>query len=376
MTSIFKTIFDLNSTSYLFLVIWWFGAGIILSMMPKKTMLICGQYHKRWYGLPVLLMLLPYVFWAGYRGYVGDTAVYASSFTKSASSLMDIPNVIRNSVDWGFYGMMVLLKSLGVRSVQMYFLIMAALQLLCIAYIFRRYSSSFWISFFMFVASTDYLSWVHNGMRQFTAVCITFAAFELLVRKKYAWFGIAVLIAATFHASALLMIPFAYVMVGPALNKKSFLMIGAVVLMLPMIDSVIPFMEQLLADTQYGDIMSGEIWEADDGTNILRVLVYSAPAMIVLLGFRYLRGNRDRATNICVNATLITMAIYFISTVTSGIYIGRMPIYTTLHGYVILPKVINMIFEKSTAKFIKFLLVGCYLAFFMFQMNAWGVLNK
>lgn len=69
------------------------------------------------------------------------------------------------------------------------------------------------------------------AIRVFTPAC--FAAFELLMRKKYITYTIVVLIASTFHGSALLMLPFSYVMLGSALNKKSFLMIGAVVAMGP-----------------------------------------------------------------------------------------------------------------------------------------------
>jgi hypothetical protein len=215
---------------------------------------------------------------------------------------------------------------------------------------------------------------MQNGMRQFTAVCITFAAFELLVRRKYLWFAVVTLIASTFHGSALLMLPFAYIMSGQALSKKSLLMIGAMLLMIPMMDTVLPIMERLLDGTQYSDVVGGEIWEADDGTNLVRVLVYSVPALVALVGFRYFRGCQDRAANLCINATLITMVIYLISSATSGIYIGRIPIYTTLHGYIVLPWMIDQIFEKQTAKLIKFLMVVLYLAFFTYQMKLWELI--
>ena len=374
MTNIFAQIFNLEQTSYWLLVLWWIGAGIIIGVMPKKEALIHGQRKQQWYWFSVALMMLPYVLWSGYRSYLSDTAAYVHNFEQSAATLSAIPDVIRTSEDWGFYSLSVVLKSLGVRTHQTYFLIMAAFQIWCMAYIFRRYSTSFWISFFLFIASTDYISWMQNGMRQFTAVCITFAAFELLVRRKYLWFAVVTLIASTFHGSALLMLPFAYIMSGQALSKKSLLMIGAMLLMIPMMDTVLPIMERLLDGTQYSDVVGGEIWEADDGTNLVRVLVYSVPALVALVGFRYFRGCQDRAANLCINATLITMGIYLISSATSGIYIGRIPIYTTLHGYIVLPWMIDQIFEKQTAKLIKFLMVVLYLAFFTYQMKLWELI--
>lgn len=374
MTTLFNSIFNLDQTSYWLLVIWWFGAGIILSAMPKKEVLVCGQRRRLWHWATVVMMVLPYILWTGYRSFVGDTGAYARHFLNTTASLGELRRTIISSEDWGFYSLMIVLKMLGVQTYRAYFLIMAAIQLWCMAYIFRRYSTSFWTSFFMFIASTDYISWMQNGMRQFTAVCITFAAFELLVRRKYIWFTVVILFASTFHSSALLVLPFAYVMNGSALNRKSFLMIGVVALMIPLMDSLTPIMQSMLADTQYGDVIGGEIWLNDDGTNMIRVLVYSVPALLSLLSFRYILNSRDRAANLCINASMITMAVYLVSAVTSGIYIGRIPIYTTLHGYLIMPWLIDQIFEKVTAILIKLLLVLFYLAFFVYQMNQWGLL--
>ena len=95
---------------------------------------------------------------------------------------------------------------------------------------------------------------------------------------------------------------------------------------------------------------------------------------MALLGFRYILRSRDRAANLCINASMITMAVYVVSAVTSGIYIGRIPIYTTLHGYAVLPWLIDQIFEKLSAKLIKLLLVLFYLAFFVYQMRLWELI--
>ena len=40
------------------------------------------------------------------------------------------------------------------------------------------------ISYFLSIASTDYISWIFNGMRQFTAVAITVMCFPWIVEKK------------------------------------------------------------------------------------------------------------------------------------------------------------------------------------------------
>ena len=321
-----STIFDLEQTSHWYPLIWMFAAGIVLYKMPKKHELVCGQAQERWYWFTAVLLVLPYVLWAGYRTGGADTYAYTLAFRRASGSIADIPKVLTSDTkDPGFTALMILVKSLGITEYQHFFLLIAAFQMWCIVYTFRRYSPNFWFSIFLFVVSTDYLSWMQNGIRQFTAVCMTFAAFDLMVHRKYIRFILVVLIAAQIHASAIIMLPLAYIMQGQALNRKTMLTIFGAVLCVPFIDRFTPILETLMADTQYSDVMTNEIWTADDGTNIIRVIVYSAPALMVFFGRRYVVRSNDPAINQCINASILTMAIYLVSMVTSGIYQENFP---------------------------------------------------
>ena len=44
-----------------------------------------------------------------------------------------------------------------------FFIIVAIFQMICVVWLFRKYSSDYWLSMFMFVISTDYLSWMFNN---------------------------------------------------------------------------------------------------------------------------------------------------------------------------------------------------------------------
>lgn len=332
--------------------------------------LISGRYRVRWRWKTALLLVLPLILWAAYRPHVGDTTAYAQRFNNAPHDFSDIPAYIAQiKKDQGFELLVAVLKCLGVPDYRTFFLILAAFQMWCLVYTFRRYSPNYWISIFLFIASADYMSWMFNGIRQFTAVCMTFAAFRLLVERKFLKFGLIVILAYTIHASALLMLPLALVMQGPALNRRTMLAVASAALCIPFVDRFTPILETLLSETQYGDVMTNEIWISDDGTHILRVLVYSVPALLVFLGHRYVIRSTDRVMSLCINASMLTMALYLISAVTSGIYVGRLPIYTTFYGYIVLPWAIDQIFDKQSAKLIKFLLVVCYLGFFYFQMH-------
>jgi hypothetical protein len=212
-------------------------------------------------------------------------------------------------------------------------------------------------------------------MRQFIACAIIFGGFRYLVEKQYIKMILLILLASLFHGSALLMIPVVFIVQGKAWDIKTIFFLAATVVVIAFIDQVSPILQELLENTQYDDMMTNEIWSTDDGTNILRVAVYSVPAVLSLFGLRYIRAADDPVINICVNCSIVTMALYLVASVSSGIYIGRLPIYTTIQGYMALPWLIDQMFEKRSAKLFRYMMYGAYLVFFYYQMHfTWGVI--
>lgn len=364
-------------TNYWWLLIWLFGAGGFLYwFFPRQKVLVNGKYEERWTWLPAIILAAPYVVWTAHRTWFGDTEVYRSGFLNLPGSIQQIiPYISENTKDKGFSIFSILVKSMiGNKDVVFFFLI-AAFQMICIVYIYKKYSSNYWMSFFLFIISTDYLSWMHNGMRQFIAVTMILAAFKLLIEEKYVPLIMVILLAATIHGTALMMLPIVFIVQGRAWNTKTILFIMAVVLVVALIDRFTPILTNALADTQYNDLTTNEIWVGDDGTSILRVLVYSVPALLSLWGKKYIDAAPNPIINICVNCSIVTMALYLLSTVTSGIYMGRLPIYTTLQGYMAVPWLIDNMFEENSARMINIVMMGAYLFFFFYQMHMiWGLL--
>ena len=256
-----------------------------------------------------------------------------------------------------------------------FFLAIAAFQIFFIMKTYRKYSSDYWMSIFLFIVSTDYLSYVHNGMRQFIAVCGIFACLGWIIKKEYFKTIIVILLLSTIHQTCLIMIPIIFIIQGKAFNKKTMFLILLTLIVLIGVNSFTSFLEDALKETQYNDIMTNEIMQNKTGTNILRVVVYSVPLLLSIVGKRYIDEANDPLINLCVNCSVITTALYVISAVTSGIYFGRLPIYTSLTGYILLPWLINHMFEKKSVVLVKIMMYGFYFLFFYYQMHfAWGVL--
>ena len=366
-------------TNYWWLLIWVFVGGMILSVyIPKRHEIVLGQTEERWRIAPALILILPYIIWAGFRSNsFGDTGAYQQAFRECASSLGEIGAYLAGvDKDKGFYFLMALVKSVLGNSEILFFIILAAVQLLIIMLMCRKYSEDYWFSIFLFIASTDYLSWTFNGIRQFTAVVLIYAATPLIVKKKYIPSILIILLASTMHQSALLMIPVIFIIQGKAWNMKTVLCIIACLATLLFVDQFTNIMDSMLAETQYVNVVSDyQAWN-DDGTNPLRVLVYSVPTILSLIGLKYIREEGNPIINLSVGASAIVSGIYIISMMTSGIFLGRLPIYMSLWSQcILLPWEINHLFTAKSARLIKLLAVLCYCVFFFYQMHfTWGIL--
>lgn len=367
------------SNGYILILIWTAVVGGLLFWAPKwlyREELVNGRTAWRVTPLFAVAAVFPLVIWAGFRGEIGDTWAYAQSFADMPSSFAGIRDYMADQgKDRGFYLVSAVIKCIIGSRDTIYFLIIAAVQCFLLFKIYRKYSTSFAVSFFLFIVSTDYISWLFNGMRQFVAVTITVACFPWIVEKKYIKAVIVVLIASLFHQSALLVIPFLFIVQGKAWNKKTLLFIMSVIAIVMFADRFTDLLDNVLAETQYQNVVSDwQSWQ-DDGTNVLRVLIYSVPAILSLVGLKYIQAENDSVVNICTNMSITSAGLYLVSMVTSGIFIGRLPIYFSVYGYILLPWLIKNMFTKRSARLINLTMIGAYLVFYYYQLHfAWNML--
>ena len=362
--------------NYWWLLIWIFlFGGISLSFIPLREEIVLGERCARWSWLSAILLSLPYVMWAGWRSYFGDTELYRRTFRSVPVGLSQVlPFTLSSSKDRAYALFEVLFKTLVSRSDIVFFLVIAAIQMFCLLHIYRKYSRNYWLSMFLFVASTDYLSWMHNGMRQFIAVVLIFVFIPLIVRKKYISMILVVLIASQFHLSALIFLPFIFIVNGRAWNIRTLLFIVGVVAAIFFLDRVTGFITSALEDTAYEDNLIFFDSGTDDGTNIFRVLFYSVPAFMAWIYRPYIDRADDPMINVCANLSVVAACFYVFSYFTSGIIVGRLPIYFSLANYILIPWLIDEVFDSESALLIDVGFVGVYSAFFFVQGKAWGIL--
>lgn len=361
------------------LILLWLAVVFFLSQslrVQRKEYVLDRQEIRVSVGFAIFAVI-PLILWTINRPLsFGDSDAYMKMFTALPNTLSELPSYITGvEKDRGFSVLSILIKSIVGDRYKLYFAVLATIQMLSLTLVFRKYSSNFVLSLFMFVATTDYLSWMHNGVRQFTAVALIFAATELMLKKKYVPLIAVILLASTIHGSALLMIPIVFVVQGRPWNKKTVLAIVVFLAAIVFVDNFTTLLDTLLADTQYTNVVSD--WQAgnDDGTNPIRVLVYAIPTLLSVIGIRYIKAEKDPVIDLACNMGILSTMLYCLSTVTSGIFIGRLPVYCSMYATgILLPWELDNIFTKESSRLLKLGTIVCFLAFYYYQVHlAWGL---
>lgn len=341
----------------------------------KEHVVIYGESKVRYKWWFAFLVFFPVIYFAATRGDVADTPLYKATYMGMPSGLIaGIKAGLEMKKDQGFYVFTGILRAFLGDHYVWYFFIIALIQGISLVSIYRKYSTSFFTSIFLFIVSSDYYSWMFNGIRQFTAVVIILAATDWLIRRKFIRYILVVIFASFMHKSALIMIPIAFIVQGRAWNKRTLIAIFFAILAVIYANQFTDFLNDALQETQYSTVVNDWNEFQDTGTNIIRVAVYSVPALLSIIGYKTIRDEGDDLINICTNMAILTAGIYSVSSYTSGIYVGRLPIYCSLYNYILLPWEIKHMFTRRSASTVNMLMILAYLALYYYQMHvAWGV---
>lgn len=363
-------------SKYVAILLWALAAVFLMPWAIRRRFeLVNGEVEYRYSWIVAILVFLPLIYMSAKRGWIADTPLYIRNFTeRMPSALSDIPSYI-NTVkkDKGFYFLSSIIKVIIGNHVELYLGIIAAIQSAGLIFLFRKYSPAFAVSFFLFIASTDYFSWMFNGIRQFTAVCMMLFATPFLLKRKFVPAILVILIASTMHRSALIMIPLVLISVGEAWNKRTLLFLAVVLLAVMFVGQFTNLLDDALQNTQYSYVVDDYTAWNDDGTNPLRVLVYSFPAIVSFWGRNKIKHYGDDMTHFCVNMSIASAGLYLISMVTSGLFMGRLPIYASLYSYILLPWEIDHLIDQKNRLLVYMSMIMAYVFLYYYQMHiTWG----
>lgn len=343
---------------------WFFLAmsivGIFVCNAYPRYVKVDGQYEPRARFWQAAILFGVVIFFCGLRSGIADTPAYIQEFSDAVSNIfqLDLDAVQR---DKGYAVLEVLFKQFISDDYHWWLLLIACISGISIMYTLYKYSIDFGMSFFLFIASTQF-SWLVNGMRQFVAVCLIFAAIPLLLEKKWWRYILVVLLASTIHGTAIIMIPVYFIVQWK--NFSLGILIASIAIAVAGMN--IGRFEFLFENTQYEGYLDNIVGSA--GMNTIRFLVAAVPLVIAIAGRKIIKAENNRLINICTNMSCFYVAVQFASLFVGAIYIGRIAAYFNIYNLILLPWMIKNCFTKQSTSLVKIICVVCYCVYFYYQM--------
>ena len=321
---------------------------------------------SKWFAL---ITTLPLILWACFRPDVEDTGNYRDNFFATNASWNGIIDALRSEGKGrGFNIITILIKLIVGNNSVLYFLIIAAIFVGIISYVYRKTTVEYSMAVFLYFISTDFYQWNFHGLRQGLASALVFLASFFLFEKRYVRFAVFMLVAISIHESSIVFLIALLVINQPPWSRRSMYVVVGFALAILFLSQFTNVLENLLEDTNYNNVVRQV--EKDDGVNVLRVLVYAVPYIIATVFNKDVREEGDVVVNFSVNMCLFGTAFYVLGMFTSGIYIGRLPIYFTYWNYVLLSWELDRLFDKKGYKvLIIFLMIGFYFYYNYYAMS-------
>ncbi|GGD73352.1 EpsG family protein [Paenibacillus nasutitermitis] len=290
---------------------------------------------------------------AGLRLNIGDTFFYMHSY-KETDFRWDY--VIQQK-DMGFNLLQMALKSMS-DDPQILIFVTALITNALIVLVLYRYTRLFELGLYLYITTGAFIVSM-NGIRQYLAAAIAFAATKYLLEGNVYKYMSVVLVASFFHQSALVMIPLYFIVRRKAWTGATF---GMLLLAIAIVMGYNQFSDMLftaIKDTQYGQYSTF----SEGGANVLRVLIDSVPLVIAFMGREKLRTVFPKV-DIIVNLATLGFVLMVIST--QNWIFARMAIYFSLYQIILMTWII-LCFRKKDRKLIYFTMVILYLIFFFYE---------
>ncbi|HDR7567875.1 EpsG family protein [Bacillus mycoides] len=311
----------------------------------------------------ILIAVLSLVLVSGLRNNIGDTYFYMHAYKVAEFNW----EYIQNNKDMGFNIFQMILKGYTNDPQAMVFITALITNLLIVLTLYK-YSRLIEISLYVYITSGMYLVSM-NGIRQYLAAAIVFAATKYIFDGNWKMYALIVLFASTFHQSALVLIPVYFLIRRRAWSGVTFLLLFLAVLIVIGFNQFTEVLFKAIEDTQYSQYKEFH----EGGANILRVAVDSTPLILAYIGKDRLREIFPEC-DVIVNMALLGTVFMFIST--QNWIFARFSIYFGLYQLILIAWVIKL-FTKKDRKLIYYSILLCYFIYFVYEhIITLGVIYK
>lgn len=290
---------------------------------------------------------------SGLRKNIGDTETYIRTYRTVDFTW----EYIWKTGDIGFNIFQKILK-MYTSNPQYMILITAFVTNMLIIMVLYKYARLFELGVFIYITSGSFIVSM-NGIRQYLAASIVFAASKYLFAGDWKRYFPVVLFASLFHQSALVLIPIYFLVRRKAWTLSTLLLLGVAVIIVFGFNQFSELLFSAIKDTNYGKYETF----SEGGANMLRVLFYGLPLVAAYLGRQKLRAIFSDS-DVIVNMSLIGFVLMLIST--QNWIFARLAIYFNLYQVLLVAWIVKA-FRKKDQKLVYMLLLGVYLVYFFYE---------
>ncbi len=354
---------------YLFIILWIILVGF-MSKTYEVTEIIDGRAEKRCNYTYSILMFGIIIFFTGLRSSVGDTYTYIKNFNALDVESTSLLGIVKNAEGYQLYqayGYVV--KKFISEDYTVYLFGIALLSGTFAMIGYRRLSCNYSFSLILFMLSGKFV-WMMNGIKQFAAAALMFMVLKLITAEKgrYKYF-VYLFIAYLIHPSAIVVLPVYFIVKSKPWSVKILVIIALSVLAVAFVGEFTNFLDFATEDTVFDG--SVKQFSDDDGSNIMRFFVAAVPPVLALIKRKEVDEINSPTVNVMINMSVISACCYLVATFTSGILMGRVPLYFELSNFALIPWLLDNVYEAKDRKIFKILCIACYCVFFYFQV--WGL---
>ena len=212
-----------------------------------------------------------------------------------------------------------------------------------------------------------------NGIRQVLAGAVIFLALPCLRDRKFIPYALLALLGASFHASALIMLPMYFVLSGERMNGKLWIFYGCVLVFFAAPGVATAILGNLLEDSTYAEYL-----QVQDKMGVMRLLVAMIPATIAIIyGYVEYRNavrikgyqSKDRLTDVLINMQLVSFG--FTALGLRMVYFARLSMYLDGGFLLLLPRAIKGAFNDLSARYVKMISIVLYAFYFAYQVTTY-----
>lgn len=239
----------------------------------------------------------------------------------------------------------------------LYFFINSLITLAMLFITIKKYSTDYWLSIIMFVCFPLFYLNSFSVIRTFTALGITFGAFEFIVEKKPMKYAACILIATLFHKSSVIAISLYFLQFIKIRTRH----IGVFFALMPLLRGFVNYLI-LTYFPQYA--FYTQETEIQEGTRAIFIFLLIG---VVSLIFRKAIVKNDDSADIYLNIFYFGLAIYlmFFDQGTMG---HRLSLYGTIYSLLLVPKIVS-VFDNRTKLILRCIIYFGLLVMFLLTIQ-------